>query len=163
MNSLKDIKWYHILILCLSAILLFLLITRNNCPQTMCTNAPQNSEAFKTGKDKNHQNKDHQNKNHQNKNPHKITGEIMFYYTNWCGFCKQFKPEWEKFEKYAKSSLPHLKVSEIKCEGRNETVCNQKGVSGFPTIILYPHNGPQKVFNGPRTIQGVVEFVNQHS
>lgn len=92
----------------------------------------------------------------------KTDGEIVLYYATWCGYSRMFLPEWQKFETYAKGNLPNLKVSSIRCEGGNEATCTQKGVDGYPTIILYLNSGKELQFNGERTSQQLVDFVKKY-
>lgn len=87
--------------------------------------------------------------------------EIVLYYASWCGFSRMILPEWEKFEKWAKANLPKLKVSSIRCESGNEETCFQKGIKGYPTIILYPKNGPEITFNKERTADNITLFVKE--
>jgi len=91
-----------------------------------------------------------------------VKGEIILYYATWCGYSRMFLPEWEKFSKFAKSNLPQVKVSQIRCEGGNENTCKQKGVQGYPTVILYPTNGTEVIFSGERNSDELVKFVQTH-
>ena len=91
-------------------------------------------------------------------------GEIVLYYAMWCGITRQMLPEWEKFEIYAQTNLPYVKVSKVRCEGGNEDVCNQKNIQGFPTIILYIGNN-QFMFDNEfnqRTNDNFIKFVQKH-
>lgn len=89
-------------------------------------------------------------------------GEIVFYYAMWCGYSRSFLPEWEKFEIYAKDNLKNVKVTKIKCEDGLEQTCGQKGVSQFPMVILYQNGKEQVIFDKERTMQKLVEFVNEN-
>jgi hypothetical protein len=71
-----------------------------------------------------------------------------------------FLPEWEKFENYAKENLPTLKVTRVLCEGGNEATCFQKGVEGYPTVILYRKDGSEETFMDDRTSDKLVQFIN---
>lgn len=88
-------------------------------------------------------------------------GEIVLYYAMWCGYSKMFLPEWEKFVKYASKEFPTLKVTQIRCEGGNETVCNQKGINGYPTVILYIGN-KEIPFEGDRTVEELNKFIRKN-
>lgn len=92
----------------------------------------------------------------------KIKGEIILFYAMWCGHSRSFLPEWEKFEKFAKDNLPYVRVTKIRCEDGNEATCSQKGVQGFPMVILYPKSGAEKTFEKDRTMEKLVEFVNEN-
>jgi len=101
----------------------------------------------------------------QNRKPQRYqepAAEIVLYYATWCGYSRMFLPEWEKFEKYAKGNLPHIKVSNVRCEGGNEATCSQKGVEGYPTVILYPKKGTEINFMKERTTEKLIEFVNEN-
>lgn len=85
--------------------------------------------------------------------------EIILYYANWCSFSRQFLPVWEKFEAYGKANLPNLRISRVLCEDGNETVCKQKGVLGYPSVILYTATGEIPYNSADRTLNALIEFV----
>lgn len=91
-----------------------------------------------------------------------IQSDITLYYANWCGYCKQLLPDWEKFEDYARKNFTNLRVDRVRCEDGNEAVCRQKGVQGYPTIILTNANGTQKLFDGERSLNGIINFCNNN-
>jgi thioredoxin-like negative regulator of GroEL len=90
------------------------------------------------------------------------TNEIVLYYATWCGYSKQFLPEWEKFVEYAKHNMPQLKVTGMRCEDGNEAICMQKGVEGYPMVILYMWDGREVTFKGDRTKEALVTFVSNN-
>ena len=142
MQFFDYINWYHILIVCLLVIIIFLIFTRSSC---VC---PINSqENFNSEIDNNNQtNAD-------------FIGEIVLYYASWCGHCKNTMPEWDKFTEYAKNSMTNLKVTKINCENENEKICSQKEIKGYPTIILYPKNKPSVEYQGERNKGKLIEFI----
>ena len=87
------------------------------------------------------------------------SSEIILYYAMWCGHSRSFLPEWEKFEEYAKTNLPNIRVSKVRCEDGNETTCSQKGINGYPTVMLYLKSGEEKLYEGDRTLNGLIKFV----
>ena len=87
---------------------------------------------------------------------------ITLYYASWCGYSKMFLPEWLKFEEYAKNNIKHLKTVKINCEGGNESICFQKDIKGYPTVILEPKNRSEVEFSGERNLKGLIDFVNQN-
>ena len=148
MEHLQNIKWYHITIVCLMAIILFLVFFGSNSAQNKCVTKPHSEEGFEEGK---------QEQKHDN-----VKGELILYYATWCGHSRNFLPEWEKFELHAKENMPFLKVDKIRCEDGHEATCQQKGVEGYPTVILYIKNGSEKLFEGQRTAEGLVNFINSN-
>lgn len=90
---------------------------------------------------------------------------LILYHASWCGYCKMFLPEWEKFQKYAQENLPNLDVKSIVCEGKNENICKQKGVMGYPTVKLYKNQNEMTngiTFEEDRKLEKLVEFVNKN-
>ena len=100
MNSLKQLKWYHIVMLILLGVLLFLLISRSKCIQNMWKNA---SESFDST-DTNNTNK----QTDQEKSEDKIKGEIILYYATWCGNCKSFSLNGKSLKIMPKQTYPML-------------------------------------------------------
>lgn len=93
---------------------------------------------------------------------------IVLYHASWCGYCKMFLPEWEKFRKYAQNNYNNLTVKDIKCEGSNEAICSKKGIPGYPTVILYKNadesgNNPGITFEDERSFDKLVEFINKNN
>lgn len=68
------------------------------------------------------------------------TIECTLYYADWCGHCKQFEPEWDKFvsqiepnkriqtKKYEDSHMTKVEKANAKINGT--------GIRGFPTIKI---------------------------
>lgn len=137
MDFINNLKWYHYLIVCIIIVLIYIKY--------------KNTESFNTAS------KDTQQIQHDN-GP---KDELILYYAMWCGYSKQFLPEWEKFEAYAKRNFPNVLVSRVRCEDGNEATCSQKGVEGYPTVILYKENG-EKHFEGERTFDALVKFVQNN-
>ena len=80
----------------------------------------------------------------QNKN------RIVLYYANWCGFCKDLLPKWAAFEQ---RNSDKIIIEKVDCESSK---CD---VGGFPTIKLYKLNGEVVNFDGPRTLEGLENFI----
>ena len=86
---------------------------------------------------------------------------VICYYATWCGHSRMFLPEWDEFEKIAKRKLPNLIVKKIECQGDNEQICNNRGIGGFPTIIMY--NGNKQIeYEDDRKTKNLIAFCKQH-
>lgn len=103
--------------------------------------------------------------NFQVKIPTKVS-KLSFYYMNGCGYCKVFKPEWEKIKKtISNSGLKNFIVLEENNCYENPDGCkkNSEYISGFPTILLTKYDGSKVVYNDyPRTHDSVFSFLKKN-
>lgn len=77
----------------------------------------------------------------------KIT--VTYFFLPECPYCKEFKPEWDKF-KEAASKDASLKVVEVDAS-TNPAAASAKDVKGFPTVLITEDGGKDKEYAGPRT------------
>jgi hypothetical protein len=92
--------------------------------------------------------------------------KLCLYYTEWCGFSRQFLPEWKKFKSDLLSSEIKNKIDvfEYNCENDKE-ICMNSNVRGYPTVILHKlENGEFKniPYDGPRESQAIIKFLEQN-
>ena len=71
----------------------------------------------------------------KNKLEKKIT--IIYFYTEWCPYCKKSKPEWESFKELVdlQSFSDLIEFNEIDCD-KNSEIANKYKIEGYPTIKL---------------------------
>lgn len=161
MELFESLTWYNILIIILLLIIAIAII------MLPTTEAASTKSCSMTCPDKHHIDLDEHFNNKQTQQQTQTQtvddepkNQIVFYYATWCHYCKAFFGDWSKFTDYAKSNLKNLRTMSVRCEDGNESVCQQKGVTGYPTVILYTTNGAEHKFEGPRTFDGLKNFVN---
>jgi thiol-disulfide isomerase/thioredoxin len=153
-----EFKWYNILIIILLIIVtVWVILLPNDASKScVCPLAPQR-EQFDTV---------HKPIDLVQPPPPKLDNEpkseLILFYATWCGHSRSFLPEWSKFEQWAKANLTKVKVSSVRCEDGNEATCTQKGVRGYPTVILYLTNGAEHKYEGERTMDGLKKFIDQY-
>ncbi|MBQ8847783.1 MAG: thioredoxin fold domain-containing protein [Candidatus Gastranaerophilales bacterium] len=68
---------------------------------------------------------------------------IIFFYTDWCGFCQRFVPTFDKVSKDRKFKKDFA-VAYVNCENQdNAKYAQEYGVDGYPTV--YVVKGDKKV------------------
>lgn len=76
----------------------------------------------------------------------------------WCGHCRNLSPEYER----ASRSLDGIiKFVNVDCdEQSNAGVCQRYGVTGFPTIKMFPPTTKRlpKDYRGERTAKALIEY-----
>ena len=146
------------------------------------TNVPNNSRNNKNKNNNNNNNNNINNNNNKNnknnKNNNKNVLEsfkigaggvgpknkpaIIIFHANWCGHCKKFMPEWNKFT--SKNSNASIDLLDYESD-QSPNMMKLHGINGFPTVKYCPNgvNDPNNsiTYNGPRNAQGLNEFLNK--
>jgi len=78
---------------------------------------------------------------------------MVEFYASWCGHCKTLAPEYEKAAKALKG-IVNLGAVE------DQSVMQQFGVQGFPSIKFFGDDSPQD-YQGARTAAGIVDYILQ--
>lgn len=93
------------------------------------------------------------------KNSKKV--KVYNFNTDWCGWSVRFQPEWKKFEDATRndSSLKNVEAFDVKCDDpKNEELCKEFEVSGFPTVIIEA-NGQRGLYKGAREAKEIADTV----
>jgi thioredoxin-like negative regulator of GroEL len=145
----------YILVGIVIVILLVLFLYYNNTSYT--NNAPSNHEPYSNqSADTNNGGENEQQHPMTNDRAHQDNStKLMLFYTDWCGYSRQFLPVWEECKKTFAVKYPNLNIVDVECSN-NDARC--QGVQGFPTVKFYK-DGHAEEFSGPRTVQGIEQFI----
>lgn len=86
------------------------------------------------------------------------------FYAPWCGHCKRLAPTWDELSG-AFSENKNVKIGKVDCtseENKNKELCNENGVNGFPTLILFKNGEKVSEYNGKRDLEDLKSFVSKH-
>jgi len=87
---------------------------------------------------------------------------FTMYYADWCGHCKNAKPEFEQL--IAKSPMD---INGKKCNVRmvspekQPELAKGKPIKGFPTFLMETPDGKAVEYKGARSTAGYLEFINK--
>ncbi len=66
---------------------------------------------------------------------------LVFFYTDWCGFCQRFAPTFKKITKDSKIKK-NFAVAYVNCEkAENAKLMEEYEVDGFPTVFVIKEDG----------------------
>jgi len=86
--------------------------------------------------------------------------ELVFIHMNGCGHCEKMKPDWKAANKENKSSI---KMRDVEMsQGDGPELCKKHKINGFPTIILLENGQKVSDYNGERSKNGILEFLNSN-
>ncbi|KAI7850927.1 protein disulfide isomerase [Circinella umbellata] len=87
-------------------------------------------------------------------------------YAPWCGHCKRLAPIWEELGDAVQKQGFSDKVVIAKMDGTENDVPAEAGftVSGFPTLKFFKAETNELLdYNGGRTLEDMVEFINENA
>lgn len=88
---------------------------------------------------------------------------LTLYYTNWCGYSKQFLPDWKKIKDKINSGElgKNITTAEYECSEKKE-ICEKNKIRGYPSIILHKTDGTAINFpdDKPRSFESIVTWIN---
>lgn len=85
---------------------------------------------------------------------------FTLYYAEWCPHCKTVKPAFQQWAKngFVMAAGKQVKVKMVEQSEAPEEV-SSKGIKGFPTFLLETAEGKRVEFQGERTPEGYLKFL----
>jgi thiol-disulfide isomerase/thioredoxin len=87
---------------------------------------------------------------------------FTLYYAEWCPHCKTVKPAFTEWSKngFVTAAGKNVKVRMVEQSEKPEEVA-AKGIKGFPTFLLETADGKKVEFQGERTPEGYLAFLEE--
>ena len=89
--------------------------------------------------------------------------KFINYNTTWCYWSKKIQPVWDKLKKLNENN-ENIEILDIKCDLKdNEKLCNENEIEGFPTLKLYTDDDQVIDYQGDRSLDDLVKFLEANS
>ncbi|KAJ3313481.1 Protein disulfide-isomerase-like 2-2 [Boothiomyces sp. JEL0838] len=85
---------------------------------------------------------------------------LVEFYAPWCGHCKNLAPIYEKVAKVFKNEESCV-VANVDATVSEESA-SRYNVQGYPTLKFFSASGEVKDYNGGRTLEDLVDFLNEN-
>ena len=73
---------------------------------------------------------------------------VVFFYTDWCGFCQRFAPTFHKIVK-SKEIKKNFGIAYVNCEKtENQKLMEEYEIQGFPTVFVVKDGKKTALENG---------------
>lgn len=82
--------------------------------------------------------------------------DIVYIYSENCGWCDRFNPVWQDFSERYKGSLRIVKVESKQPEARKYKV------TGYPTVMVVKGGDETSLFKGDRTVENLMKFAQEN-
>lgn len=86
---------------------------------------------------------------------------FRMFYVDWCGYCKQAKPQFEPMLGTAKINNRPVQIVMVNADEQPQ-LAQQFGVRGFPTFVLTNSNGESVNYNGERLTPAFRAFLEEN-
>lgn len=84
--------------------------------------------------------------------------EFIMFYVDWCGHCKNTKPE---FQKLMDMGVQGVDIKMLNAEKEGEKRAKEMNVEGYPTIVLVTEDGSTQTCNTERNVDSWKNWIEE--
>lgn len=91
----------------------------------------------------------------------KSTLKCIMFFTEWCGYCKKAKPEWERLRVEMDGKVvadKRIVITGVDCD-KDEATAKRYGINAFPTF-KFEIDGQVLDYSGENTFDGFKRFIH---
>jgi thioredoxin-like negative regulator of GroEL len=86
--------------------------------------------------------------------------EVILFSMIGCGHCQHFKPTWNALrDRYSQDDA--VKLTEVSVNEEPEKV-KKFDINGFPTILILQDGSPKEKYQGDRSYEDVINFIEKY-
>ena len=86
---------------------------------------------------------------------------LVYFYAEWCGFCKRFKPVWDELKNKTLTDKNGKSVKLVDFESANKEMMEKYNIEGYPTLKLISKEGVVD-YNEERVMENISSWVKEH-
>jgi len=84
---------------------------------------------------------------------------LIKFYAPWCGHCKKMSPAWDELAKDVdEDKSVSSTIAKVDCT-KHQSICQDQGVSGYPTIMFFRDGAKVETYRGGRTFRELKDYV----
>jgi thiol-disulfide isomerase/thioredoxin len=85
---------------------------------------------------------------------------LVLFYNNDCGHCKKLKPIWDKAESKMGDKMVSIDVTD-NSDPSVQAITSKFNLTSYPTMLVVENGEEVGKYEGDRTEEKLIEFVNQ--